>query len=126
MKFLTSPKAILAGRIISGLAMLPFIPSFVMKFMGGPQMVEGMVHLGWQEVSVTILGIVELASVLLYLIPQTVFLGAILLTGYVGGIIAAHVRIGEPIIIPIVLGILIWGGLFLREPRLQALLPFRK
>lgn len=126
MNFLTSPKAILVGRIVSGLAVLPFIPSFVMKFMGGPQMTEGMVHLGWQEVSVTILGIVELASVLLYLIPQTVFLGAILLTGYVGGIIAAHVRVGDPIIIPIVLGILIWGGLFLREPRLQALLPFRK
>jgi hypothetical protein len=72
------------------------------------------------------LGIVELGSVIIYLIPQTAVLGAILLTGYLGGATATHLRIGEPYYAAVLLGVLVWGGLFLREERLRLLIPLRK
>ena len=76
-----------------------------------------------------LLGILTLIGVVLYAIPQTAVLGAILLTGYMGGAIATHLRIGSPLfshtLFGVYLGLLIWGGLYLREPRLRALIPFR-
>ena len=72
------------------------------------------------------LGILELACTIVYVIPRTAVLGAILLTGYLGGAIATHVRIGEPFLPVILMGVLIWGGLFLRDPRLRALMPLRR
>ena len=87
---------------------------------------EGFVRLGYPESLTLGIGIVELACAVVYVIPQTSVLGAILLTGYLGGATATHVRIGEPFFMPIVLGVLIWGGLFLREDRLRALLPLRR
>jgi hypothetical protein len=81
--------------------------------------------LGYQESALTGIGLLELACTALYLIPQTAFLGALLLTGYLGGAIATHVRIGEPFTAPLVLGILVWVGLYLRESRLKALAPIR-
>jgi hypothetical protein len=71
------------------------------------------------------LGILELICAVIYVIPRTSMLGAILLTGYLGGAIATHVRVGEQFIMPAVLGVLIWGGLYLRDYRLRALLPLR-
>jgi DoxX-like protein len=71
------------------------------------------------------LGIVELACTVIYIIPRTSVLGAILLTGYLGGAVATHLRIGEPYFMPIIFGVLVWGGLFLRDERLRALIPLR-
>lgn len=72
------------------------------------------------------IGLVELACTAIYVIPRTSVLGAILLTGYLGGATATHVRVGEPFFALIVLGVLVWGGLFFRDPRLRELLPLRK
>src|SRR5262245_30891073 len=114
-----------AGWIISILPVLMLLMSGIMKFLKPPEVVEGFVHLGWPERLSLGLGIVELVSAAIYLIPNTAVFGAILLTGYLGGATAAHVRIGEQFVIPIVLGVLVWLGLYLRDPRIRALLPLR-
>jgi hypothetical protein len=121
-----SKKALWAGRILSALPVCMLLMSAAMKFLKPKDVVEGFVHLGYPESLALGLGIVELASTVIYVIPRTAVLGAILLTGYLGGAIATHVRIGEPYFIPIVLGVLIWGGLYLRDARLRALLPLRR
>ena len=83
-------------------------------------------HLGYPEHPFA-LAIVEVSCTLVYLIPRTAVLGAILLTGYLGGAIATHVRLLEmQFLTPLVLGVLIWGGLFLRDPRVRALIPIRR
>ncbi len=122
-----APKAMIwTGRVISVLIAAMMIMSAAMKFKGGPQLEEGMPKLGWPvELAVT-LGVLELASAVLYLIPQTAMLGAILLTGYLGGAIATHVRIGEAWHIQAGLGVLAWLGLFLRDARLWELVPWRR
>jgi hypothetical protein len=92
-----------------------------------PDFVEqGFEHLGWDISSDLTLGILELVCTVVYLVPRTAVLGAVLVTGYLGGAIATHVRIHEPVITQVILGVLVWGGLYFREPRLRALLPFRK
>ena len=100
-----------------------------MKLKGGPELDQGMAHLGLPASMVKPLAILELTCVIVYLIPQTAVLGAILLTGYVGGIICTHWRVGDPflpsIATPIALGIFIWLGLYLRDSRLRALIPLR-
>jgi hypothetical protein len=78
-------------------------------------------HLGYSVASLTAVGLLELACLLVYLVPRTAVLGAVLLTGYLGGAIASHVRIGEPFTVPLVLGILVWVGLHLRDERLRTL-----
>ena len=113
------------GRAISVLTSLMFLMSAGMKFKGGPEVAQGMVHLGLPESLVMPLAILELACVVVYLIPQTSVLGAILLTGYLGGAICSHLRVGDPYIIPVIVGVAIWGGLFLRENRLRSLIPLR-
>jgi hypothetical protein len=91
--------------------------------------VEGTTELGYPESVVVGIGIIELVCLVVYLIPRTTVLGAVLLTGYFGGAIASHVRIGSPlfthVLFPIYVAVLIWGGLFLREGRLRALIPLR-
>jgi hypothetical protein len=114
------------GRGLTTLAALPFVMSASMKFMGGPQVVQGMGHFGWPESMLITLGVLEAGSVALYLIPQTAVLGAIILTGYLGGALSTHLRIGEPVYVHVVLGFFIWGGLYLRESRLRELIPLRK
>lgn len=114
------------GRILSGLVALPFVPSAVMKLTRHPEAVKGMAHLGLPESLIMPLGILELSCVVVYLIPRTSILGAILLTGYIGGAILTHLRIGEPVFLHITLGVLIWLGLYLRDPRLRELLPLKR
>ncbi len=114
-----------AGRIITVLAILPFLPSAAMKLLMHPQVLEGMQHFGFNQSIILPLGILELACVAVYLCPPTSALGAILFTGYLGVAICTHVRVGEPVPVQIVLGVLIWLGLYLREPRLRALIPNR-
>jgi len=121
-----SKKARIIGWIMSILPVLMFTFSGAMKFSHNPEVQKGFEHLGWPTSLAVRLGILELACTIIYLFPRTAVLGAILLTGYLGGAIATHVRIGEAVFTHIILGIVLWGGLFLRDPRLRALIPFRK
>jgi hypothetical protein len=100
--------------------------SAVMKFILPAEAAEGFEHLGWPVKLALALGIVELSSTILYLIPQTAVLGAILLTGYLGGAVATHVRIPENFVSPVIIGVLVWLGLWLRDARLRGLIPLRK
>lgn len=120
-----SKKACYAGKIMSVLAALPFVMSSGMKLTQNSQIVAGFSHMGWPESAIVPLGILEAICVLLYLVPYTSVLGAILLTGFLGGAISTHVRIGEPVFLHIGIGLFIWGGLFLREPRVRGLIPIR-
>jgi hypothetical protein len=114
------------GWVISILASLLFVFSAAMKFMGGPELAKGLEHLELAgRIPIIPLATLELAVVTIYLIPPTSVLGAILLTGYLGGAILTHWRVGDWVIIHIVLGLLIWVGIYLREDRLKALIPFR-
>ncbi len=119
-------KLVVTGWIITILLSLMFLMSGAMKFMGGPQVEQGLTHLGIPTSMVIPLGILELSVLVIYLIPATSVLGAILMTGYVGGIIVTHWRVGDPVLIPIILGLMIWLGLYLREPRLKELIPLRR
>ena len=121
-----SKKMIWAGRIMSALPVLMLILSGVMKLVKPAAVVEGFARLGYPESLTVGIGIVELVCAALYVVPRTSVLGAILLTAYLGGATATHVRIGEPFFMPILLGVLVWGGLFLRDERLRALLPLRQ
>ena len=120
-----SKKMLWAGRIMSALPVLMLLFSAVMKFLKPPDVVKGFTHLGYPESLALGLGIVELACTVIYIIPRTSVLGAILLTGYLGGAVATLLRIGEPYFMPIIFGVLVWGGLFLRDERLRALIPLR-
>ncbi|MCL4218646.1 MAG: DoxX family protein, partial [Candidatus Hydrogenedentes bacterium] len=111
-----------AGYVMSALPVLMLLFSAAMKFARPAPVVEGFAHLGYPESLALPLGLIELTYTILYVFPRTAVLGAILLTGYLGGAVATHVRIGEPFIMPAVLGVLVWGGLFLRDPRIRALL----
>jgi uncharacterized protein YndB with AHSA1/START domain len=114
-----------AGWIVSALPVLLLLFSGVMKLVKPAPVAEGFVHLGYSENLALGIGLLELVCTALYLIPRTSVLGAILLTGYLGGATATHVRVGEPFYMPVVLGVLVWGGLYLRDRRLRALVPGR-
>ena len=121
-----SKKMLWAGYIMSTPPVLALLLSGVMKLVKPASVVEGFVHLGYAESQALAIGIVELACVAIYVIPRTSMLGAILLTGYLGGATATHVRVGESFFAAIMLGVLVWGGLYLRDERLRALLPLRR
>ena len=121
-----SKKRLWAGRIMTALPVLLLLVSGVMKLMKPPSIVQGFAQFGYPEHLILGIGIAEIVCTVVYLIPRTSILGAILLTGYLGGATATHVRVGDPsFIAPAVLGVLVWGGLFLRDDRLRALLPLR-
>jgi hypothetical protein len=118
------------GRIMSALPALFLFVDGVGKLVKPAPVVEGTVQLGYPESVLLGLGIVLLTCTVLYVIPRTAVLGAILLTGYLGGAIATHVRVGSPLfshtLFPVYLALLIWGGLYLRDDRLRALIPLRR
>ena len=124
-----SEKRLWAGRIISGLPALFLLVDGVMKLVRLAPVVEGTVKLGYSETVILPLGLVLLACTILYVIPRSSVLGAILLTGYLGGAVATHVRVGDPlfthVLFPVYLGVLIWLGLYLRDDRVRALIPLR-
>lgn len=124
---MTAPvgKLVWIGRGISILASFPFLMSSVMKMKGGTEMAQGFGHLGLPESMRLPLAILELSCVVVYLIPPTAVLGAVLLTGYLGGAICTHWRVGDPFIVQVVLGLVVWLGVYLREVRLRGLLPVR-
>jgi DoxX-like family len=117
-----------AGRIVSGLPALFLLMDGVAKLVKPAPVVEGTIQLGYSESVIVPLGIVLITCTVLYLFPRTSVLGAILLTGYLGGAVATHVRVGAglfPVFFPIIMGLLLWGGLYLRDDRLPALVPLR-
>ena len=120
-----------AGWVLSGLAIAFFVMDGAMKLANLPIVAETSARLGWpaDAGTITLLAALLLGSTLLYAIPRTAMLGAILLTGYLGGAVATHVRVGSPlfshVLFGVYLGILVWGGLWLRDPRLRALIPLR-
>jgi hypothetical protein len=124
-----SRKMIWAGRILAAIPVLFLLFDAVFKFLKPAPVVEGTLKLGYPESVLAGLGIVLLVSTVLYAIPRTAILGAILLTGYLGGAVATHVRVGDPlfshVLFPVYLGVMIWAGIFFREERLRSLIPLR-
>jgi hypothetical protein len=118
-----------AGRILSGLAVLFLLFDSVIKLMKIAAVTESFARLGYPDSLALAIGLLELVCIALYVFPRTSVLGAILLTGFLGGAVATHVRVGDPlfshVLFPTYVGALIWGGLFLREDRLRALIPTR-
>jgi DoxX-like family len=121
----SSKKLVWIGRILSGLPVLLMLFSAVGKLLKPVQVIEGFQKLGYPDHTILPIGVTELLCTILYVIPQTSVLGAILLTAYLGGATATHVRVGEPFFAPIILGMVAWLGLFLRDSRLRTLLPLR-
>lgn len=118
-----------SGLALSTLVTLFLLMDGVMKLFRPDFVVKATVELGFPESVIVGLGIVLTACTILYVIPQTSVLGAILLTGYLGGAVATHVRVGAgafPVLFPVIIGGMVWGGLFLRDARLRALIPLRK
>ncbi len=121
------PWLLWTGRILSALPVLMMGFGAAFAFTRSPQVIEGMSKFGYMESAVLLVGGLELGSVLLYVIPRTAVLGAIVMTGYLGGAVATHVRIGDPgWPTALLLGIFVWAGLYLRDERLRALLPLRQ
>ena len=118
-----SKSALWTGRVLTILPCLMLLFSGVMKFNRTPSLEEGFAHLQLDIDLAVGLGILEIACTVIYLIPRTAILGAILLTGYLGGAMLTHLRVGDPWIMPFLLGVALWGGLWLRDPRLRALTP---
>jgi hypothetical protein len=114
-----------AGRILSALAVLLFGFTALFSLLKPALAMQGFVHYGYPEEAFLRIAIIELACVILYAIPRTSILGAILLTGYLGGATATHVRVGEPPIVAIIVGIVVWLGVYLRDQRLRSLIPLR-
>ncbi len=123
--------ALWSGRVLSGLALAFLAMDGAIKIFAHPMVAQASAPLGWPTDAGTIymLAALLLGSALLYAIPRTAVLGAILLTGYLGGAVATHVRVGSPVfthaLFGVYLGIIIWGGLWFRDPRLRALIPLR-
>jgi hypothetical protein len=127
--YAVSKKALWTGRIMSGVVVLLLLFDAIIKILRLAAAVEGTARMGYPAGVVLPLGVVLLACVILYVIPRTSILGAILLTGYLGGAVASNVRVGNPlfgyVLLPIYIAVLMWGGLYLRDNRLRALIPLR-
>ncbi len=126
----TNSKAIVwTGYVLTGLAVLFLLFDSVIKIVQAAPAVESNVQLGYPAEYVLVFGVIELICIAAYIFPRTAVLGAILLTGCFGGATATHVRAGSPafsVIFPIIIGLMVWGGLYLRDARLRAIVPFRK
>jgi hypothetical protein len=114
------------GRIMSTIPISLVAFGSILKLMKTPQVLEGVARTGYPESLIVPVGIIELTCVVMYLIPRTSVLGAILLTALLGGATATCVRVGDPtFVMPVILGMMVWGGLFFRDPRIRALIPLR-
>jgi DoxX-like family len=116
------------GRVVSVWPVFVVLASATWKLTRNPWYVKEFTRIGWPESALTLLACLQLGSVVLYVIPRTAVLGAVLLTGYLGGAIATYTRMGEPypVLVPLSTSLIAWAGIYLREERLRALLPFRK
>lgn len=125
----TSKAALWTGRLFSFLPLAMLLMSAIMLLTKSPQVVEGFGKFGYPESCILPLGAVLLTSIILYLIPPTSLIGAILLTGYLGGAVATHVHAKDPLLnifMPAIFGAFLWGGLCLRDARVRAVLPWKK
>ena len=115
------------GRVLTALPSLMLVFSASMKLSHTAPVVEMFTgKFGFAESALRPIGLLELTIVVLYLIPRTAVLGAILMAAYLGGAVVTHLRVGDPFIAPALLGVLAWGGLYLRDPRVRALIPLRR
>jgi hypothetical protein len=122
-----SKGALWTGRVLSAIPVFMMAMSAVMKLVGSRQVIEGMTRFGYPQNLIVPIGILEISCVIVYLIPQTAVIGAVLVAGYLGGATATMARLGDPgFFMPALLGMMAWLGLWLREPRLHALTPIRK
>jgi len=121
-----STKARWAGYVMSALPVFALVLSGVMKVMKPVSVVQGFAHFGYPEATIVPLGIVEIACAVLYVIPRTSVLGAILVTAYFGGATATTLRVGEAWWPTVLTGVLVWGGLFMRLPSVRSLIPLRR
>ena len=112
--------------VVSALPVLMLAFSATLKFIKPPGFNEGIEHLGWTEGQMFGLGVIEFAVAAVYLVPRTAVLGAILIAAYMGGAVAAHIRVGDPFVVQIGIGVLAWLGLWMRDTRLRALIPIRR
>jgi hypothetical protein len=121
----SSRKRLWTGRILSGLSGLFLLFDGLIKVLMIAPVVEGSQKLGYPPETMLPIGVIMLIATILYLVPRTAFFGALLLTGHLGGAIATHVRVGDPLfshtLFPVYLALLLWAGLTLRDPRLEAL-----
>ena len=121
----SSSKFLWAGRFTSAIPVIALLASGLIKSSNAAQVVEGFATFGYLQKLLLPIGLTEILCTILYLIPRTSVLGAVLVTGYLGGATATHVRISDAFIPPVILGIIVWGGLYFRDSRLRALLPLR-
>jgi hypothetical protein len=120
-------KTIWIGRVVSAIPVLMLALSAFMKLAGGAQMEKDWASFGYPASVLAPIGLTELLVAALYVFPRTAVLGAVLVTGYLGGAVATHLRLLQPVFpLPAVLGALAWLGLYLRDPRIRALLPLRR
>lgn len=126
----SSKKILWTSRVMGGIVILFMLVDSVFKFIQPTEVVESTLELGFAEHHIIVIGILGLISILLYTFPRTSLLGAVLLTGYWGGAIATHIRLDNPlfshILMPVFLGILAWGALWLKDERVRNLMPFQK
>ena len=124
--------ALWMGRVLSGLVIVFMLFDGAIKLVPWPVVTETMDRIGYgsSETMARSLGVITLVCTILYAIPPTAILGAILLTGYLGGAIASHLRIGSPLfshtLFGLYLGMMVWGGLWLRDRSLRALMPLQR
>jgi predicted MFS family arabinose efflux permease len=119
-----SRRTVWIGRVLSAIPIALMVFSASMKFIASPEALQfAVTHLGWPEAYLPRLALLEITCVVVYAIPQTAVLGAILLSGYLGGAVATHFRVGDVPVVQCLLIALAWGGLYLRDPRLRDLLP---
>jgi len=126
----TTPKRwmLWIGRVLSLWPVFIVVMSATWKLTRNPWYVREITRIGWSDSALPLLAFLQLGSLLLYVIPQTAVLGAVLLTGYLGGAIATYVRMGEPypVLVPLSTALIAWAGIYLREERLRSLLPIRR
>jgi hypothetical protein len=126
----SAAKSVCIGRILSGIAIAFFVLDGVMKLVQPQVVIDATREIGWpvDPMTLTALGLILLAATALYAFPRTAVLGAILLTGYLGGAVASHARHGDPLLthdlFGVYLGLFIWGGLWFRDARVRSLIPF--
>jgi ABC-type Na+ efflux pump permease subunit len=120
-----SKTSLWAGRILSTLAVLLFAFTAAFGLLKPEVARQGFAHYGYPDSAFLRITIVEIICAVVYAIPRTSIFGAILLTGYLGGATATHVRAGEPFFLPIIVGVIVWLGLYLRDSRLRELVPLR-
>ena len=121
-----SKSTLWTGRVMTAIPGLMILFGSILKMMKHPSVIEGFAHAGLPARLIVPVGLIELTCVVVYLIPRTAVLGALLMTGLLGGATISGLRIGDPTFpVLLILGMMAWGGLFLRDPRLRSLIPLR-